>query len=739
MSQVRDSDKIETGGSRIKFWGGAVIVLMIVLMFLPWNIGNKTHHNESVLRGTASDGRKVMSADTDRAAAALDLLEQVRVSVNNPLSPQSGIDVPLLTALWGEDLVTEMKNHPEAYHLLVQESRKFGLGDNPRALGPLNRDSQNNKIEGIFNSGLVYVRELHPLFGSELYAASRSIAGPAQLITQVFMPKMQNDGYVSRLSLATLPPIDQERLYYALRDLLSVQAASSLASTAVKPSTTMIDQLIARQAQTFTLQVAGIDAKPFIDAVTVPSDAELQAHLAKYADLPPGTVTPENPFGFGYQQQNAVKLQLLMVNRADVRAVVQAEKSDYDWEVEARMAYARDPKQFASLAAQPTTNPTTTNPTTAPAAQAGDVAPFDQIKAAAVRRMVDVATAARMDEITRKIRTTMSLDYQTWAAAKNTNATTRPSSLGVMYDSVDYLNKLAAAIQAEPRFKVLPIVSSQQSEFLDREELATNESLANLNYTFEPNVAAALQIRPVPIPASLYVSEFTKPFMQKPMIAKAGGAVLEVMKPSDLLQDPIMDRVAFLRVTDVQLAHAATDIEPIRARLVSDVKRVQAQEKAIEMARAAVQGIKTSRVFQVADAASSTVVIEPLQNGNAVPPELGLDMRGFTQFHLEMGRKLLGEPDGKPVDVLSVPLAQKVFVAQRMALVPLWNSQVELDQMRVELQNAIDSALTAPGGYQNQFGVTDKAVANQWVNIQNVFTRNDWKSARGSAEKETSG
>jgi hypothetical protein len=731
MSQAKDNDTIETGKSRVQFWGGAVIVLMIVLMFMPWNINNRTRSGqESVLRGTASGGRKVMSAETESAAAALETLEGLRVTISDPRSPQGGYDVPLLTALWGSELATEMKRHPEAYFLLVQESRKFGLGDNPRTLGPLNRDLQNAKSEGIFNSGFVYVRELHPLFGGPLYDASHLATGGSQVATQVFVPQMQNDGYVSRLSLAALPPIRQEALHAALKDLLSVQAVASLASTAVKPSTVLIDQLIARQGQNYTLQVAGIDAQPLVDAVTVPTDAELQAHLAKYANTPAGSVTAENPFGFGYQVQNAVKLQMLVLNRSEVRTVVQAEKSAYDWEVEARMAYAKDPKQFRSLAptTAPTTTPTTT-PSTAPAEGLEEAVSFDQIKSGAVNKMIDQATAARVDEIARKIRSTMTLDYQSWVTAKNTNTTTQPSSLGVNYDSVEYLNKLAAAIQAEPRFKVLPSVYSEQSKFLDAEALSQNEVLSGMTYTFEANAAAALGIRQAPIPAAAYIIEFARPFMKKTMIEKAGGSLLDVLKASDPLVDELENKIAFIRITDTAAAHAATNLESLRGKLIADVKRVNAQAKALEKAQAAVQAIKSSGKFEVPGAPVATVYVESAQNRKGIPPELGLNGQSYAQFYIEVGRKLLAEPNGTPVEAISVPLAQKVFVAQRIGLTPSWADTAQLDQLRVEILNAINSSMAEPSGYGNQFGLADKAVANTWVDVEAVLARNEWKSA----------
>lgn len=723
MTQRKDNDTIE-GGSRIKFWGGAVIVLMIILMFMPWNVGNKTHGGPtSSLRGTASGGRKVMSGEIANAAAALELLEGLHVAVRDARRPDQMGYIPLLTAIWGDELASEMKHNPEAYYLLVQESLKFGLGNNPETLGPLDRDRQDVTRPGIFNDGRVLVSELHPLPGSQLYYHTGGG-------TQIVAPQLHADGYVSQVTLSTLPQLKQQAVYAALADLLSVQAAASLATGTIKPSSVLVDQLIARNQQSFTLQVAGIDAKPFADSVSVPTDDQLKAQLTKYADVPPGQHTPENPFGFGYEVQNAIKFQMIVINRADIRAVVQAEKSAYDWEVEARMAYAKDPSKFSSLA--PTTSPTSAPATTSPSSANA----FDQIKAGAVRMIVEKATAARVEEIERKIRSTMSLDHQRWAAAKTVNATTEPSSLGVDYESLEYLQKLATTIQAEPKFKVLPTVISEQSRFFDIKSLAQEDNVRKFTYTFDPNVARVLGL-PRMIGAPEYLVAFARPFLQKSLAERAGDATLEMMKPSDVLEDTLNDRLAFVRLTDTLASHPATDIEPVRAQLAADVRRVNAQEQAEKKAQSYVEAILSSGKFEVPGTTASVVQIDPLNQNATVPPALGLEIAAYEQFHQEVGRKLLGDPTGKPVSLISVPLAQKVFVVQRLAITAPWNTLAELDQQRIYTQGQVALQMSMPGGFRNVFGLTEKFVPNTWVNVEDVLARNEWKPVGGEKNQKS--
>lgn len=725
MSNLNDKETIEGGKSRIKFWGGSVIVLMIVLMFMPWNVGQRTHGDGyDILIGTVKGGRKIYSGDLRRAQRNLEILESLFVSIQvDPTDPSAIEDVPLLNAVWGPELVAEMKRNDWAYHLLVEESRKFGLGESQQTLGSLNRDTQNAREIGVFNSGQVFIRDLHPLFGSPLYQAQQGALGIRQQVTRIYRPFVLNgtDLQPERRSVSALAPIEQQAIYGALRDLLAVQSAASLAHAAIKPSPVMIDQLIARAGQRFRLNLAGIDARPFLDSVSVPSDAELKAQLDKYADIPANQVTQENPFGFGYQIPKGVKLQLLVFSRSEVRAVVQSEKTPYDWEVQARMAYARDSSQFRDLAPA-------TQPTTAPA-DPNQIPPFDQIKDAAIRLMVDKATDVRVDEITRKIRTTMSLDHQAWL-------TNQSSSLGVAYDSVDYLNRLASNIQSEGRFRVLPSVRSEQAAFLSMDELSVHPVLARMAYRFPLNTARQLGLQTMILPASQYIIEFAKAFMDKQQIEKAGSAVLETYKPSEPLTDLAGETIGFVRITDTAAAHPATDIEPLRARLTSDVNRVRAQEKAMAKATAAVDAIQATGKFEVPGTGVTTVELEPLGFTEQVPPELGLSLDAYEQFHAEVGRRLLGSPQGQPVDVINVPLAQKVFVAQRIGLEATWSDERELNLRRLVSTAGVTDRMSEPASPQNIFGLVDNAVTSDWVSIEAIRKRNQWVPAAGHDKDE---
>src|SRR5688500_7803220 len=94
----------------------------------------------------------------------------------------------------------------------------------------------------------------------------------------------------------------------------------------------------------------------YLDAAKAqPITAEqLNAHFDKYADTVAGDASDANPFAFGYKYPDRVKLQYVAITRADVRKVVEASKTAYDWEVEARKYHRQNQAEFKP---DPTTQP----------------------------------------------------------------------------------------------------------------------------------------------------------------------------------------------------------------------------------------------------------------------------------------------------------------------------------------------------------------------------------------------
>src|SRR5206468_9309554 len=119
-------------------------------------------------------------------------------------------------------------------------------------------------------------------------------------------------------------------------------------------------------------------------------------------------------------------------------------------------------------------------------------------------------------------------------------AATQPApvtALGVPYDSVDYLKKLAAAVQQQ--FKVLPTVVSLQDNWL------TNEDLAK-----QPGIGLAH--RADSIPFAQYVMGQTAPFL--PAENRSELNSLQLFQPAQPMTDA-NNSVYIARVSAADPAH----------------------------------------------------------------------------------------------------------------------------------------------------------------------------------------
>jgi hypothetical protein len=722
---------IEGKSSRFRWFTAAIITLMIVLMVYSGQTANRQAHMEhGVLIGTSNAG-DVMSQDSRYASSLLDQLSIVHVVVPSGDNTAPRL-VPLLIACWGEPIVRDMKAHPEALFLALREARKVSPGVNPYSLGSIDPEQQLPDSPGIFNSGRVAIGDLRPLPTSPLGSVNPNYLIELRII-------QHGKERVTQVSPNALPPLDQQNLYVFLNDFLTLQSAASLPLNAIKPTTPMLDRMIAQRFQSFSLQLAPVDVRPLIAKVPEPTDDQLRKQLETYAAFIPGRPSADNSFGFGYRVPDRVKLELISFKRADVRRAVEAEKTPYEWEVAARIAYAKDP----SLAG-PTTQPTS-QPTAAPT-----VAPFEAVKDRVIPTTIDRATDARSAEIEKAIRAPMMLDYQQWANANNGRggATTAPasvavkSSLGEAYNSLAYLQKLAAQVQA--KFKVQPTVE----DYTDRlRDVVGLELLGGFNEAMRPlppDLARRIGRTNELITGPEYAINFSKDLLDPSAIETLGGLILERYRPSERLElNRNMGRereVFYFRITEADRSHPGTDIDPIREQLKSDWRVAEAQKLAVAEAQKAVDAIKSGTDFNTAVAAAApgaSVIRAEVGPFYSAPPEpnaLGLSLPAYAQFGTRVTDALLDEK----VDLaaLDVPLAGKVYVAKRLGMRGEWTSDDDIRSLRQQMRSRFAVQMAQPRTDANIVGVAAGDVAATWLDSKSIFERSAYKPAREDQPKD---
>lgn len=701
MSNTTDTASSDRS-RRVKFWGVAIVLLMMVLMIFssnPLSGRGAGGGRSSPTIGTTRDG--VLTAD-DRASALrmLDTLETVYVvSGGQPLGP-------LPEMCWGADVVAAFRREPEALHLALVASRRIGPGTSPLTLGSIDPDDRSTQELGVFNNGIVFVDQLHPLPSSRLAMQSRRGAPLATLQAVVRGTRLP-------VPITSLSTAEQRIFYDALNDFLAIQSASSVTASAMKVSDPVVDRVIAEQYQKMTVRLASFDAVAQLGDVPQPSEAQLAEHFAKFADATPGVATKANPFGFGYRVPDRVRVEWIALDHAAVRAAVEAEKTPHEWDVETRIAFAKDPAPFASLAPA-------SQPTTAATAPATSQPAFEQIKASAIRVNIDRAADARLSEIERRIRALMTNDYQAWTAARTTSATTAPTTVGVPIEAADYLDRIAATIARQ--FKITPKVERLTDELRDVPSLAiASATFASLQHSGAGIDRLTGMRSTEAAPTYAIRAASTQPAADR----SAAEETLATFQPSQTVTDRGDSVRAIFRVTEAAPSRPAADVASVHDRAVDDWRIAQAQAIALKKAAAEAEAVRSNRPSNLE---WKTVTLDFTPQSTAT---LGLTQDAVGQLRDAANELLLGgAASARPSAALDVPLARRAYAAQRTQLAPVWQTPEELAALREQGRAFLADQMLEPESTLNPYGLTPYSLNGTWLNVAKIYERAGWSPSR---------
>ena len=308
----------------------------------------------------------------------------------------------------------------------------------------------------------------------------------------------------------------------AITDYYLILANFDRIASDVKISQPQRDRFLAQSGQQIQLDVVELTQSDFATKVPAPTTQQVQEQFTKFADTEPGHADKKNPFGYGYRLPDAVKLQYLAIYREEAQKTIEASKSPYDWEVEARLYYRKHLEEFA--ATQPTTQSLgpVPPPTTMPYA---DVAP--KVMAAVRKPLVDKL----MFDIQGKLVSAMQSDYRAFTQS------------GGSYPTYTYLNNLVNQIKAQ--FAVTVYATDLDRDFLSETDLAGLPLIGHATNGRTDFASYAMQL------ASTYLARSDK---------GTPAALAQLLQPSVPIadRDPNVGNVYIFRLTNARAAAART-------------------------------------------------------------------------------------------------------------------------------------------------------------------------------------
>jgi hypothetical protein len=497
---------------------------LMIVFILPAGISQMS--NPGRIKLGSVDGQTIRLEDVALAQRAW--ADAASIYIRNPNAgfQQNAPEwQPLLTSMFqgvSDEVLREIEQNPEAYHLLVREADLMGV-----------RPDMEQAREALTSESL-------------------GIRLPGTNTITAFDAPVVNPGL-------------RERYAYALATLLAVNQAYDRAGSMLKVSAPLERRELAAEGQMLTLGVHEVPVREFVRHDDPKSDEQIRAQFDRFADVAAGTISESNPLGFGYRLPDAIKLQYLAFDAEAIREVVLASKPLDRWKVDAYRHYLRNPQSY------PGTTPPATQPTTPdllslgkPPAPAPTTAPFEEV----TEQAMEAVLRPEIDRFTRNLagRTTlrMQTDFAAWKAATDTKSPAPASSIGPAYDSFEYLEALARNIESE--FKIRPKLVNLANEWITQ---ANFEEVGEIASAFIPPEGANGRLT---FAQQLF-------FQANPALNPALSEGLRLLEPTKPMRD--FENTTFVaRLAGARPAQKATDLSTVREQIIADLHLADAVEAA---------------------------------------------------------------------------------------------------------------------------------------------------------------
>jgi len=135
--------------------------------------------------------------------------------------------------------------------------------------------------------------------------------------------------------------IPEEKILTTFGKLLSILEYAKMSCSVGDITSSQIMQTVSREWETIDVNFVEFDSAVFAETESEPNQEEIIEHFNKYQKFFPGTVSEENPYGFGYKLTDRVQLEYIACRLDDVSTIVTPPTQQ-----EAEEYYRRNRAQF---------------------------------------------------------------------------------------------------------------------------------------------------------------------------------------------------------------------------------------------------------------------------------------------------------------------------------------------------------------------------------------------------------
>ncbi|MHC4736772.1 MAG: hypothetical protein ACYTDW_20305 [Planctomycetota bacterium] len=260
-----------------------------------------------------SDNRKITNNDIMLAREELKILEQsgvnyLLINIGDPLFRTPDFRALLL----GELLFGDRRTSPELVNVIKRTIREH------------NYRISDKQISDIYR----VPREIywHCLKKEAQLAGMRVSNEDTRRMLVDAIPKIQQFNRATYLqligSVIKRLGIPEEKILTTFGKLLAIMRYAEASCSGEDITSSQIKQTMSWEWETIDVNFVKFDSAVFAETQSEPNQEEITGHFNKYQKFFAGTVSEENPYGFGYKLTDRVQLEYIACRLDDISAIV---------------------------------------------------------------------------------------------------------------------------------------------------------------------------------------------------------------------------------------------------------------------------------------------------------------------------------------------------------------------------------------------------------------------------------
>jgi len=289
----------------------AVVVIVIMFGFIGGSA--ITQLSRRRIRSIARFAEKTKITDRDLMLARheLEILRMVRAEALLRSQDLHGIFL-------GELLFSEQRTSPALINSIKQSIRKNNYRISEKQINDLYR----RRVP----PGIYWLLLLHEAQQAGMRVSNEQVG---ELLGKVIPQLFEGQTYSQLIgAMIRQQRIPEDQLLSTLGKLLAVLQYSYTICSSEGVTIPQIMHAASAEEEKVNVEFVKIDSAVFAEQQAQPNEEKILEHFNKYRKFLPGSVSDENPYGFGYKLPDRVQLEYIAVKLEDVQTIVKRPTQD---------------------------------------------------------------------------------------------------------------------------------------------------------------------------------------------------------------------------------------------------------------------------------------------------------------------------------------------------------------------------------------------------------------------------